>query len=119
MDYALYLYDNDSPFWTAPAILDLNYGKVHFRDNIKPDIDEIPATLQALRAENKSTHGVEREMRKKVFITHQRFFELLFKHWVNDPENSDIIRLFYKRLNIMFKKVAEFYGINPQIWTVN
>lgn len=119
MDYALYLYDNDSPFWTAPAILDLNYGKVHFRDNIKPDIDEIPATLQALRAENKSTHGVEREMRKKVFITHQRFFELLFKHWVNDPENSDTIRLFYKRLNIMFKKVAEFYGINPQIWTVN
>ena len=119
MDYALYLYDNDSPFWTAPAILDLNYGKVHFRDNIKPDIDEIPATLQALRAENKSTHGVERKMRKKVFITHQRFFELLFKHWVNDPENSDTIRLFYKRLNIMFKKVAEFYGINPQIWTVN
>lgn len=58
-------------------------------------------------------------MRKKTFIKHQRFFELLFKHWVNDPENSDMIRRFYKQLNIMFKKVAEFYGINPQIWTVN
>ena len=37
------VYDNDSDFWTAPAILDLNYGKVYFRDNIKPDIDCIPA----------------------------------------------------------------------------
>lgn len=119
MDYALCLYDNDSPFWTAPAILDLNYGKVHFRDNIKPDIDAIPSTLRELREEGKSIHGVERDLRKKAFTKHQRFFELLFKHWVNDPENADAIQLFYKRLNIMFKKVAEFYGINPKVWTAN
>lgn len=54
-----------------------------------------------------------------ALVSLKYYFELLFKHWVNDPENSDTIRLFYKRLNIMFKKVAEFYGINPQIWTVN
>lgn len=119
MDYALCLYDNDSSFWTAPAILDLNYGKVHFRDNIKPDIDAIPATLRELREEGKSIHGVERDLRKKAFTKHQRFFELLFKHWVNDPENANAIQLFYKRLNIMFKKVAEFYGINPKVWTAN
>lgn len=119
MDYALCLYNNDSPFWTAPAILDLNYGKVHFRDNIKPDIDAISNTLQKLQEEGKRTHGVERELRKKAFTKHQRFFELLFKHWVNDPENIDTIYLFYKRLNIMFKKVAEFYGINPKVWTAN
>lgn len=118
MEYALLLFDNDSDFWTAPAILDLNYGKVYFRDNIKPDIDYIPAHLQELRDEGQSTHGVERELRKNAFSKHQRFFELLFRHWVHDTVNSDAIQHFYKDLNIMFKKVAEFYGINPQLWTV-
>lgn len=118
MDYALYLYDNDSPFWTVPTILDLNYGKIHFRDNIKPDIDHIANKLQELRDAGETTHGVERDLRKKAFLKHQRFFELLFKHWVNDTENADTIQRFYKQLNIMFKKVAEFYGINPHLWTV-
>lgn len=119
MDYAIYLYDNDSPFWTVPTILELNYGKIHFRDNIKPDIDQIADKLQELKTAGQSTHGVERDLRKKAFLKHQRFFELLYKHWVNDPENADTIQRFYKQLNIMFKKVAEFYGINPQLWTVN
>lgn len=118
MDYAITLYDNDSAFWTADTILELNYGKVYFRDNIKPDIDNIPATLQSLRDSGTSTHGVERDLRKKAFIKHQRFFELLFKHWIHDDENSDSVKYFYKQLNIMFKKIAEFYSINPQLWTV-
>ena len=118
MNYALTLYNDDSPFWTADDILELNYGKIHFRDNIKIDIDRISNKLQNLKAENKSIHGVERELNKKVFGNHQRFFELLFKHWVYDEKNADAINRFYKNLNIMFKKVAEFYGINPQLWTV-
>lgn len=118
MEYALQLYDNDSPFWTAPVILELNYAKVRFRDNIKPDIDQIADKLQTLREDGETTHGVERDLRKKVFLKHQRFFELLFKHWIRDPENADSVQRFYKQLNIMFKKVAEFYGINPRLWTV-
>lgn len=119
MEYALFLYDNDSDFWTAPSILDLNYGKVYFRDNIKPDIDHINARLQELRDSGESIHGKERELRKSTFSKHQRFFELLFKHWVNNPVNSNAIQAFYKDLNTMYKKVAEFYGINPQLWTVS
>ena len=119
MDYAIYLYDNDSAFWTAPTILELNYGKVYFRDNIKPDIDYIPEKLRELRDAGEKTHGVERDLRKKAFLKHQRFFELLFKQWLNDPENADMINKFYRNLNIMFKKVAEFYGINPRLWNIN
>lgn len=119
MDYAMYLYDNDSAFWTAPTILELNYGKVYFRDNIKPDIDHISEKLRELRDAGKRTHGVERDLRKNAFLRHQRFFELLFKQWLNDPENTYTINKFYKNLNIMFKKVAEFYGINPRLWNVN
>lgn len=118
MSYAQQLYDNDSTFWTNPIILELNYGKAHFRDEVKPDIDNIPTKLQALRDAGESTHGVERQLRKDVFNKHQRFFEFLFKHWVRDEENSDSVKNFYKNLNIIFKKVAEFHGINPQLWTV-
>lgn len=119
MDYAISLYDNDSAFWTASTILELNYGKMYFRDNIKPDIDQISEKLRELRTAGDSTHGVERDLRKKAFLKHQRFFELLFKQWLNDPENADTINKFYKNLNIMFKKVAEFYGINSHLWDVN
>lgn len=118
MSYAQQLYDNDSDFWTSPVILELNYGKAHFRDEVKPDIDGIAAKLQELQDNGQSTHGVERQLRKDVFIKHQRFFEFLFKHWVRSEENSEAVRRFYKNLNIIFKKVAEFHGINPQLWTV-
>lgn len=118
MNYAQQIYNSDSPFWTNSVILDLNYGKAHFRDDVKPDIDSIEEELQRLHNSNQSTHGVDRELRKKVFNTHQRFFELLFKQWVRDKENEVAVKRFYKRLNIIFKKVAEFHGINPQLWTV-
>lgn len=74
MRYALESYDNDSAFWTDQTILELNYGKVYFRDNIKDDIESISLHLQELRNNGESTHGVERKMRKDVFIKHQRFF---------------------------------------------
>lgn len=118
MNYAQQIYNSDSPFWTNSVILDLNYGKAHFRDDVKPDIDSIEEELQRLHNSNQSTHGVDRELRKKVFNTHQRFFELLFKQWVRDKENEVAVKRFYKRINIIFKKVAEFHGINPQLWTV-
>lgn len=118
MSYAQLLFDNDSTFWTSPLILELNYGKAHFRDEVKPDIDNIATRLQELRDAGKSTHGEERQLRKDVFNKHQRFFEFLLKHWVRDEENSDSVRKFYRNLNIIFKKVAEFHGINPQLWTI-
>ena len=119
MEYAVSLYDNDADFWRDEVILDLNYGKVRFRDNIKPDIDNIAQTLRSLQSEGKSTHGVERELRKKTFIKHSRFFELLYKHWVHNDENSVSVNYFYNQLNIMFRKVAEFYGINPKLWDLS
>lgn len=118
MAYSIMLYDNDDPFWTDEVILDLNYGKIHFRDNIRLDINNIKNKLENLRSNGKSTHGVERQENKEIFLKHQRFFELLFKHWVHNDENSDSMYKFYKNLNIMFKKVAEFHGINPQLWNL-
>ncbi|MBT2574976.1 AAA family ATPase [Bacillus sp. ISL-51] len=116
MEYALQLLDNDDSFWTSETILNLNYGKTNFLSNRKPDIEGINQKLKTLRDSGESTHGVERDMRKKVFLKHQRFFEILFKHWVNNPEHEEQIKKFYEDLHIMFRKVSEFHGINPKEW---
>ena len=118
MDYSVQLFDNDDGFWTDEVIINLNYGKVFYRDNIRPDIDSISEKLKEFETSGKSTHGVKREMSKKVFKNHKRFFELLFKHWVNNEENDEQIGKFYKDLHVMFKKVAEFHGINPKEWEI-
>jgi shikimate kinase len=118
MDYAMTLFHNDSDFWTDDTILNLNYGKVYFRDNIKTDIENIATKIQNLKDSGQSTHGEERKSRKTVFNSRQPFFELLFKHWIRNNENSEDVNKFYQQLNIMFKKVAEFYGINPKEWNI-
>lgn len=118
MNYSIQLFDNDDPFWTNETILNLGFGKVYYQNNIRPDIDGIPAKLQALRYAGESTHGKERELRKKVFQKHQRFFEMLFKHWVNNDEHSEQINKFTKGLYAMFRKAAEFHGINPNEWVI-
>lgn len=118
MDYSIQLFDNDDCFWTDETIISLNYGKVYYRDNIRPDIDNISEKLKQLDEEGKSTHGVKREMSKKVFTKHKRFFELLFKHWVNNVEHEEQLNKFYKDLHVMFKKVSEFHGINSKEWNI-
>ena len=116
MSYAQELYDNDDSFWTNETIMQLNYGKVNYLSSRKPDIDNIARKLQQLRDEGESTHGIERELRKKVFNKHKRFFELLFMHWVKNPENANQINKFFDDLHILFRKVSEFHGINPNEW---
>lgn len=118
MDYSIQLLENDDPFWTDETILSLNYGKMNFLNNRKPDIDGIASKLEELRNAGESTHGVERGLRKKVFIKHQHFFEMLFKHWVNNAKNKNQVDKFYNDLFIMFKKVAEFHGINAKEWVM-
>ena len=118
MDYAQNIYNMDAAFWVDALVLDFNYGKVYFRDTVKPEIDNIEETLAHMSDAGESIHGKERDMRKKVFKKYERFFEFLFRYWVRDEINLDSIDKFYKNLNIMFKKVAEFHGINPKIWNI-
>ena len=118
MNYSIQLFDNDDPFWTNETILNQGFGKVYYQSDIRPDIDGISAKLQALRDAGESTHGKERELRKKVFQNNQRFFEMLFKHWVNNDEYSEQINKFSKALYAMFRKAAEFHGINPNEWVM-
>lgn len=116
MKYSLELFEVDDSFWMSDDIVNLNYGKVFFRDNIKPDIESIDNTLGNLKNSDSSTHGVQRDMQKKIFYKHERFFRFVFKHWINNPENNTKISQFYNQLWIMFRKTAAFHGINPSEW---
>ena len=116
MDYSIVLCDNDDPFWTNEVILNLNYGKIYYRDNIRPDIDRISGIIADLKARGETTKGVRRDLNKRVFNRHKRFFELLFKHWIHNPDNEDSLKSFYRDLYVMYKKVSVFHGINPKEW---
>ena len=41
---------------------------------------------------------------------------LLFKRWLNDCENKNEIDRFVYDLHSLFKKNAQFNGINPNEW---
>ena len=116
MDYSQHLYDIDDIFWINDDIISLNYGKQTYLSRVKPDIDGIAVHLRKRQDSGESKHGVERELRKRVFQKHERFFKLIFMHWVKNPDNRAQISKFYKDLWIMFIKVAEFHGINPNVW---
>ncbi|WP_378955429.1 AAA family ATPase [Pelosinus sp. sgz500959] len=118
MNYSKILFDKDDPFWTDDTILYHNFGKVYYRDNIRQDIDGIAIKLEELKSGGKSSKGVKREENKKVFNKHKRFFELLFKHWVNNGEHKHQLEKFYKDLQIMFIKVSEFHEISPKEWKI-
>lgn len=118
MDYSIQIFNNDDAFWTDETVLRLGYTKLYYRDKILPDIGGIAEKIQKLRDHGESTKGVTRDLNKTIFSRHQRFFELLYKHWVNNPENEEQIKEFYKDLQVMFKKVAEFHGINSNEWEI-
>jgi len=105
-------------FFSDQYIINKGYSKVYFRDNIKPDIDNIETKIESLTSEGKSVKGVRREMSKKVFNQHIDFFKLLFKHWLNNSLNQVEIDGFYTNLHIMFKKTAPCYMISPDLWSI-
>jgi predicted ATP-dependent endonuclease of OLD family len=118
MDYSVTLLERDDPFWREEKVLELNYGKMYYRDKILPDINKIDQTLEKAKTEGESVHGKERQMRKSTFKKHQEFFELMFAHWLSAEENRVKIEKFYYDLYQMFKKVAPYNNISSKLWDI-
>lgn len=105
-DYADYLYQNDDDsFWLNDALLGIGYGKIKYCDDIKSEIDKFS-----------SNNRKDREQYKKLFNKNLSFMKLLFKRWLNDESNQKEIRRFKYELHALFKKNAQFNGINPNDW---
>lgn len=118
MDYSIKLLEEDDSFWRDQSILKLNFGKIYYRDHILNDINNIDKTIKKTIEEGKSTHGLKRSLNKKVFNKHKLFFEMLYKHWIHNPNNASEVDKFYRDLYTMFKKVGEFHEIDTKEWEI-
>jgi len=111
------LYDKKTKeFWQHPDIKEFGYEITYYRDNIKPEIERIYSTIDKLKSDNKSIHGVKRELIKEVYQKYQEFFECVFKYWIRQPENQVEVDKFFMNLRTLFKKVARYNDINPKEW---
>lgn len=110
-DYAEKLYNENDHFWTDQAIISKGYGKNYYIEKIQKPLQEF---------EEKHTRGEEtkkpREFNKELFIQQQSFFELLFKHWLHNPDNKSELDRFHNELKKLFLQVAPYGEINPHDW---
>ena len=116
LDYAEQLYKDDDPFWVQRTIVDKGYSKTYYINEIQTPVKEFEETIASLRASDESTKGKRREFNKKLFGDHQSFFELIFKHWIHNPNNKADVDRFFNDLHILFLKVAHYHEINPREW---
>lgn len=119
-DYAIFLYESDdcSDFWSDSTIINQGISKINYRENVKSKIDEMEENINKLKLEGRETKGIRREKSKKIFNDNIDFFTFLIRYWLNDKNNDEEIKNFFKDLNILFKKVAIEHRINPNDWSV-
>lgn len=116
-DIAESLYINRTlEFWQHPDIKAFGYEITFFRDQIKPDIDNIYDTLEKKKENKETIHGLKRTMTKEVFNKYKEFFECVYKFWIKNPDNIADVSKFFSQLKKMFKKVAAYNDINPNEW---
>ncbi|MDY5463312.1 AAA family ATPase [Hornefia butyriciproducens] len=113
-DYAERLIESDDSFWTERYIIDKGYGKPFYITHIKNDLERFEENY------NSGDHSKKpREYHKELFNKYINFFDLLFKHWLNNADNQREIYRFYTDLYKLFKKNAQYNGINPKEWVIN
>lgn len=110
-DYAEMLISSDDKFWTERYVIDKGYGKQFFVTHIRNAIQDFNEKYNSGDKSKKT-----REFNKELFNRNRTFFDLLFKHWLNNPNNQKEIYRFYTELHKLFLKNAQYNGINPKEW---
>lgn len=113
-NYAEMLISSDDRFWTERYVIDKGYGKIFYINQIEKKIKEFSEKHRAGNTSKKP-----REFNKELFNQNITFFDLLFKHWLNNPINQKEIYRFYTELYKLFRKNAQYNGINPKEWEMN
>lgn len=107
-------------FWLPSSkSVQMGYQYSTVTNEIIPKIDEIEMKLDSFRTGGISTKGKRREYTKSFYNEHKSFFEYLFLFWLNDPNNKDEVRKFYRGLNQVFNRVAFPLNISRQEWQVD
>lgn len=87
-----------------------------FEIQIKNEVDSFGTQLDRMRNSGETSKGKRREFNKRLFNDNRNFFILLFKHWINNPENKSEVDRFYRELHTLFLKVAPYHEISPKEW---
>lgn len=115
-EYAEILFEQDDGFWTDSTIIAKGYSKTFYLDRIKTPIDDFQRKYHAEKEAGKSPSIKQREFNKSLFNSEKGFFELLYKHWLHNQNNTEEISKFYNGLQSLFKKTAGYNEINPCEW---
>lgn len=111
LEYAQMLFDADDGFWTDRVIVDKGYSKHYYLEHIQEPWNQFQNDEQAGTNTKK-----RRVFVKELFNKEKAFFELLFKHWLHNPNNQPALNKFYYDLKALFKKVSMYNEINPNEW---
>lgn len=100
VEYANILYEKDDPFWVDNSIISIGYGKAMYLEKV--------ANVIRKYEEKPDPSVKERIFYKNVFNSNKSFFELLFKHWLNNTNNRSEKYRFYTELRTLFDSVNSF-----------
>ncbi len=110
-DYSDKLFeDKVEEFWDNDSVFEKGFTRVYYRDNIKPDIEDIKIKL-------KDTDKEERELNKTCFNkpNNFEFFKLVLKYWINHSDNKEELEQLYTGICILYMKTSEMNGINRKL----
>lgn len=107
--YSDYLYNERNDFWRDDCVVRRGFSKTWYEEKIKKALENFDQGKIAKKHK-------KREFYKKLFNDNIEFFKMVFKHWLNNPENESSLNSFYFDLKALFKKVAHYNEINPKEW---
>lgn len=102
-----------SEFWENQVLVNQGLTKINFRQTILPRIKSIDSQLETAT----SKKGLKRQLNKKLFNDYEIFWKFIIKDWIESEENQTTINNFFRNLNSIFKRTAEFHAINSNDWT--
>lgn len=88
----------------------------YIKTELIPQIDEIEEIYSQKKQIEKSTKGLRRDLNKKTYERNKDILLEIFKFWINDEVNRDVLLEFYNDLRFCFHLNCEYYGIPKTIW---
>lgn len=79
-------------------------------------IDNNNALIEEKKANKERTHGIRRDINKKLYNQHKEILIEMFKFWVSYDKNKKQVDKFYNDLKVCFKQNAPYYGLSSTYW---
>ena len=88
----------------------------YINTKIIKEIADNNALIERKKSNKESTHGIQRDINKKLYNRHKEILIEMFKFWVRYDENRKQVDKFYNDLKVCFKQNAPYYGISSTYW---